>query len=570
VKFIPSQLAYLLAERGLRTNVGGLLRYLAFLAILVTVYAVLFHLIMERAEGQSHSWITGFYWTLVVMTTLGFGDITFTSDAGRLFSIIVLLSGVFFLLVMLPFLFIRLFYAPWLEARMRTRAPREVPDDLHGHVVVAEYDAIALGLIHRLQTAGIPYVVVEPDPAVASQLTGDGVSVVAGEVDNADTYRAVGASRARMLVVNREDTTNTNITLTVREVAAEVPIAAIVEGEDSVDVLELSGATHVLPIKQQLGEYLAHRVDVGRVEAHVVGGYRDLLVAELAVRHTPFAGLEVRHTHLRETDGMSVAGIWIRGRLQPAYPATRIDPNGVLVVAGTRAQVESLNRRLAADAAPSAPAAVLIIGAGRVGHAAAAELTRLGIRTHVLEKDARALATMAAVADLAVEGDAADREVLQRAGLNQASSVVLTTNDDAMNVYLSVYCRRLKPDLRIVSRITHERNVEAIHRAGADFVLSYASLGAETLFALIRGRETVILGEGVALFTRVVPGELAGKTLQQSTIGARTGLVVIAIQAAERFVTELHSGTVLPPGAELVMIGNLEQRRAFSQTFGRA
>ena len=55
------------------------------------------------------------------MTTLGFGDITFTSDIGRLFSIVVLLSGVVFLLVMLPFLFIRLFYAPWLEARVRLR-----------------------------------------------------------------------------------------------------------------------------------------------------------------------------------------------------------------------------------------------------------------------------------------------------------------------------------------------------------------------------------------------------------------------------------------------------------------
>ena len=61
------------------------------------------------------------------MSTLGFGDIIFTSDVGRLFSIVVLLSGVVFLLVMLPFLFIRLFYAPWLEARVRTRAPREIP-----------------------------------------------------------------------------------------------------------------------------------------------------------------------------------------------------------------------------------------------------------------------------------------------------------------------------------------------------------------------------------------------------------------------------------------------------------
>ena len=47
------------------------------------------------------------------MTTLGFGDVTFTTDVGRLFSIVVLLSGVVLLLVVLPFLFIRLFYARW-------------------------------------------------------------------------------------------------------------------------------------------------------------------------------------------------------------------------------------------------------------------------------------------------------------------------------------------------------------------------------------------------------------------------------------------------------------------------
>ena len=324
----------------------------------------------------------------------------------------------------------------------------------------------------------------------------------------------------------------------------------------------------MVALKIQLGEYLARRVDVGRVEAHVVGGYRELQVAELPVRHTPFAGLEVRDTRLRETHGMSVAGIWMRGRLLPAYPMTRIDPAGVLVIAGTSDQLATLNRSLAREQPPGEAGAVLIIGAGRVGHAAAAALRQAGIRTHVVEKDARALSSMAAVADLLVEGDAADREVLARAGLADAASVVLTTNDDAMNIYLAVYCRRLQPDLRIVSRITFDRNVEAIHRAGADFVLSYASLGAERVFSILRGRETVILGEGVDLFTRPVPKALEGRTLQEGAIGSLTGLCVIALQDRDRFVTEMHSGTVLPAGAELVMIGSLEQRRAFFDTYG--
>jgi hypothetical protein len=113
MKYLPSQLAYLMQDREARTNMGGLLKYLAFLAALVLLYTVLFHVIKLQVEGEQHSWITGLYWTLVMMSTLGLGDITFTSDTGRFFSVVVLLSGVVFLLVMLPFLFIQLFYAPW-------------------------------------------------------------------------------------------------------------------------------------------------------------------------------------------------------------------------------------------------------------------------------------------------------------------------------------------------------------------------------------------------------------------------------------------------------------------------
>ena len=137
-------------------------------------------------------------------------------------------------------------------------------------------------------------------------------------------------------------------------------------------------------------------------------------------------------------------------------------------------------------------------------------------------------------------GDAADRHVLEEARLGEASSVVVTTNDDATNIYLAVYCRRLNPALRIVSRITAEQNVEAIHRAGADFALSYASLGAETVFSRLKGHDLMTLGEGVDLFTRPVPARLAGKTLQESDIGPRTGLCVVAIRQGEQLISQLH------------------------------
>ena len=566
MKFASSQVAYLVGDRTARANLGSLFKYVLLLVALITVYAVVFHVIKGQVEGEQHSWITGFYWTLVVMTTLGFGDITFTSDIGRLFSIIVLLSGVVLLLVMLPFLFISLFYAPWLEARVRQRAPREVPADTRGHVILTEYDTIAASLIERLKSENIPYFVIEPDPGAAARLVGEGLSVIAGDNDSGATYERINARQARMLIANCEDTANTNITITAREVAPHIPIAAIAEEEDSVDVLELSGATHVLPLKQQLGEYLANRVDIGGSEAHVIGVYRGLQIAELPARDTILAGQTVRDTRLRERTGVSVVGMWERGKLQPAFPDSAIQADGVIVVAGTESQISALNAMMRSGHADT-PAPVLVIGGGKVGQAATRALRRKHVPVNAIDRHDAALEMLREPGVTTFTGDAADRRTIERAGIHEVASVLLTTNDDAMNIYLAVYCRRLNPALRIVSRITHERNVEAIHRAGADFVLSYTTLGVEAIVSLLRGYELVLLGEGVELFSIAVPKPLQGKRLAQSGIGSGTGMSVVAVEHDTELVTQLTGETLLASGATLLMLGSLEQRRKFAELF---
>jgi len=212
-------------------------------------------------------------------------------------------------------------------------------------------------------------------------------------------------------------------------------------------------------------------------------------------------------------------------------------------------------------------AAVLIIGAGKVGQAAARALRRKGGAVHAIDRDARALEEMREDGVTLFPGDAADRRVLELAGIQTVSSVLLTTNDDAMNIYLAVYCRRLNPSLRIVSRITHERNVESIHRAGADFVLSYTTLGVESMMSLLRGDELVILGEGVELFSIEVPPALAGRRLADSSIGSATGMSVVALDRAGTLETRLTGETRLDKGAVLLMLGSLEQRRKFASLF---
>lgn len=566
MKTIAAQLVSYLHEPEARSNVRLLGKLLVFSGGIVVLYTIIFLLLM-RWEGQEHSFIGGFYWTMVTMSTLGFGDITFYSEAGRLFSVLVLLSGIGLLLVVLPFAFIQFFYAPWLEARVRLRAPRSLPAGTSGHVILCDLDPVGQALVQRLRDRGTPYVVIERDPQHAAELQRDDVEVVTGEPDDVTFWRGLRVEDARMVLVNREDTVNTNIVLTVREVSERVPLAAIAAREESVDVLQLSGASSVLPLKQWLGEQLANRVGSAHAGSNVVGEYEDLVLAELPVRNTPLAGKTLRETKLRQHTGISILGLWERGHLRPVSPDVPLGDSSVAVLMGTRQQIDHLDELLLIYNVNPNP--ILVVGAGRVGRATVHALMRKNLPVNVLERDTSQSFRLPEGVPL-FEGDAADLTLLDKAGIRDALAVVLTTHDDAMNIFLASYCRRLNPDLRIISRVTHERNVEAVHRAGADFALSYTALGVAAVLAEIDQREFSLLGGELDLLSVPVPASLAGRELAESDIGAKTGLIVVAIQRNGETLTNPPADAVLTRDAELVLIGDADQRHAFFRTFGRS
>ena len=113
------------------------------LAAIVLLYTLLFHAAM-RLESRSYSWIAGLYWTLQTMSTLGYGDIVFNSDIGRLLSLAVLGTGITILFIFLPFTLIQFFYAPWLEARAASRARRFLPPEIRGHVLLTAHGPIEI------------------------------------------------------------------------------------------------------------------------------------------------------------------------------------------------------------------------------------------------------------------------------------------------------------------------------------------------------------------------------------------------------------------------------------------
>ena len=564
MKFLPSQLYYFLRHRPSRISIMNLLRFVLLLAGLVALFSILFHYIMAH-EGRSFSWVTGLYWTLTVMSTLGFGDITFYSDLGRIFSTVVLLSGLIFLLILLPFTFIEFFYAPWLRLQAENRAPTSVPDKTEGHIILTTLDPVTDNLIRKLSPYRYEYVLLISDLTEALRLHDLGYRVVRGDLDNPETYRRVNVERARMVVTTGNDMLNTNVVSTIREVSESVPIMAVANHRAAVDILELAGANHVLQFGEMLGQALARRVSGSDAAAHVIGQFDKLHFAEAPVGQSGSANETVRESGLSEQVGVKVLGVWQRGKFEIATPDTLIEAGTVLVLAGHKDAIDRYNK-IHDTSANKEP--IIIIGGGRVGRAVGRALEARSLEYCLVERDpSRVRADNAA---RYVVGDAAELETLARAGIMDTGTVVISTHDDDTNIYLTIYCRRLRANVRIVSRATLERNVATLHRAGADFVMSYASMGANVILTLLDRSDVIMVTEGLNVFRVPMPPELAGRTLAQADVRRKTGSAVVAWQVGDTITLNPDVHEPMPANGELIVIGTGAAEEEFLEEFESA
>lgn len=564
MKFIYSSIiSAFLESKSNKQNIRMLLRFILTLGVMVTTYSVIFHFLMA-AEGREYSWITGFYWTLVVMTTLGFGDITFTGDIGKAFSILVLLSGVVFLMVLFPFTFIKFFLAPWMAAESRRRTPVELPEEARDHVIMTSYDAITTALIEKLKINHRDYVVIVEDLDQAIELNNRDIRVALGHIDDPETYRKMKINQAALIVATNRDEINTNIAFTVRELNETIPIITTADSPHSIDILTMAGSSRVLQLTDMMGRSFAGWTLGGDCKANIVGRFGELVLAEAPAIHTPLVGKTLVASNLRNRFGVTVVGIWERGKFEIPAPERVIHRNTVLIFAGTENQIAAYDENFSPyqmDKHAGDP--VIIIGGGRVGKAASDRLKERGIPYVIIEKNPKRVMEE----DHYVVGDAADIGTLKKAWIEKAPAALITSHDDATNIYLTKYCRSLRSDMQIISRANQDRNVSTLHRAGADFVVSYPSLGASAIFHFLIKQDILLMVEGLDVFQIPTPKKLIGATLAGSKIRRETGCTVIAIKQDGVLLTNPDPHLPIKDHSELLIIGTYESEYKFMQMY---
>jgi Trk K+ transport system NAD-binding subunit len=236
----------------------------------------------------------------------------------------------------------------------------------------------------------------------------------------------------------------------------------------------------------------------------------------------------------------------------------------VLLLAGSGEQIERYDQLMGpigSDQQHGGP--VLVLGGGRVGMSVAQTLEERGIDYRIVEKKPPRAPGDARV----IQGSAADLDILIKAGIHETPSILVTTHDDDLNIFLTIYCRRLRPDVQIISRASLDRNINTLHRAGANLVMSFASLCTTTILNLLKPEKLLMISEGLNIFRAQPDQTIAGRALRDQQIRENTGCSLIAIQRAEQMIINPDPATILNQDDELILIGTAEAERRFADAY---
>ncbi|MGO9489223.1 MAG: potassium channel family protein [Solirubrobacteraceae bacterium] len=330
----------------MRANQAAHRQLRSFARRLTQLGAIVLGLLLLGAIGLMLSEGVGFWyafrWALDTSATVG-GFPQPATTAGQIVQVALVLLGVGTLFYALATV-AELFVAGHLADLLVLRRSQRMIDSLNGHHIVCGFGRVGRQVVRDLRAARADLVVVDRNPENRLHAQALGVSFIEGDAADDEMLAEAGIARARSIVVCADsDANNVFITLTARELRADITIVARAAGEDTEKKLKRAGADRVISPYKSSGTEMArlalHRQLSGVVDVDVQ--YR---MEELEVGQTCDA--------LGETVGDIRGGSMIVGlrrgeQFQPQPPGDTVLLAGDVIVAiGTPATLERLEALL--------------------------------------------------------------------------------------------------------------------------------------------------------------------------------------------------------------------------------
>ncbi len=244
--------------------VSALLRRIGLAVALILIVAAVLWWDRDGLRDTAHpdqpmTFVGVFYFTVVSLTTVGYGDIVPVTDLARLINAVLLTPVRIFLWV----LFLGTAYELTL-LRLRFREERQMKDlhdRLHDHVVVCGYGVKGRAIVSELLAHGQPreqIVAIDADEDAVAGATKAGLVALRGDASREELLRAAAVEKAAyvLLAPNRDDAC-VLMCLTVRSLAPRVHLVAAAREEENVKLLYGAGADLVVTPSVSRGRLMA-------------------------------------------------------------------------------------------------------------------------------------------------------------------------------------------------------------------------------------------------------------------------------------------------------------------------
>ena len=272
--------------------------------------------LVDNLDGEV-SFLDVVYFTMISVTTTGFGDIAPISDRARMVEAIIVTPirfAVFFIFVGTAYNFI--IKRSWEKFNMA-----RIQEKLSGHIVVLGYGVSGSESVNELIERGTDprqIVVIDPSDDRLVEAEKLGCNVMAADATRDDTLNAVKIDKAKNILVSAgRDDTSILIVLTVRHLAPDVPISVVVRADDNEFLARQAGANNVInPVRftglllagsakgAHIADYLA---DLASVTGRVQLVEREITEAECGCS---ISDLKTGGRGLRVYRGGKVLGFW--------------------------------------------------------------------------------------------------------------------------------------------------------------------------------------------------------------------------------------------------------------------
>jgi len=258
--------------------------------------------------------LDAFYMTIITLGTIGFQEVHPLSDAGRMFTILLIVFGVSVLGYTVGKLAQIMFEGQFQRFLGRKKVEKSI-DALRDHYIICGYGRIGALICKEFAAKPLAFVAVENNPVVIEKLEEDNVLFLRGNATEDEILLKAGIMRAKGLIsVVSSDTENVYITLTARGLNPDLYILARSGEAGSELKLQRAGANKVVSPYHIGGSRMAQAIlrpnVVDFIEIATGRGHIDLQMEEIFIpEQSPFVGQNLLDAGLRRDTGVIIVGI---------------------------------------------------------------------------------------------------------------------------------------------------------------------------------------------------------------------------------------------------------------------